>query len=141
MIRVMANGCFDCLHVGHVRHLRAAAMLGDRLIVALTLDEHVNKGPGRPVFNWTDRADMLLSLSCVDEVIPCATGFEAITTYSPDIYVKGIEYVGQNIAEQLSYQFCTSKVIYLRTPAYSSTKILTGELLRERIEAARQGSR
>ena len=131
MIRVMANGCFDCLHIGHVRHLQAARALGDILIVALTIDEEVHKGPGRPVFTWAERAEMLRALKCVDEIFPSWSFTQAIQQVMPDVAVKGKEY------EHLG-SYPNTRTVYLDTPTYSSTKILTGELLRERIRAAEQ---
>ena len=67
-IIVQAHGTFDLLHLGHVRHLEAARKLGDVLIVTLTADRFVNKGPGRPVFNAELRAEMLATLEYVDWV-------------------------------------------------------------------------
>src|SRR6516165_10906993 len=65
---VQAHGTFDLLHLGHVRHLEAARKLGDVLIVTVTADRFVNKGPGRPVFNGELRAEMLATLEYVDWV-------------------------------------------------------------------------
>src|SRR5271170_4764857 len=65
---VQAHGTFDLLHLGHVRHLEAARKLGDTLIVTVTADRFVNKGPGRPVFNAELRAEMLATLEYVDWV-------------------------------------------------------------------------
>src|SRR5580700_4167525 len=65
---VQAHGTFDLLHLGHVRHLEAARKLGDVLIVTVTSDRFVNKGPGRPVFNAELRAEMLATLEYVDWV-------------------------------------------------------------------------
>lgn len=92
MKTVLANGCFDVLHIGHVRHLEASKRMGDRLIVSLTLDAHVNKGPGLPIHTWAERAEVLRHLRCVDEVVPTTTDCEAIRTVKPDIFVKGIDY-------------------------------------------------
>src|SRR5215475_7180755 len=65
---VQAHGTFDLLHIGHVRHLEAARELGDVLVVTLTADRHVNKGPGRPAFGEWLRAEMLATLAYVDWV-------------------------------------------------------------------------
>src|SRR5262249_42213302 len=65
---VHAHGTFDLLHVGHVRHIKAASDLGDVLVVTVTADRFVNKGPGRPVFNDGLRAEMLATLQYVDFV-------------------------------------------------------------------------
>lgn len=133
MVTVMANGCYDCLHLGHVAHLQAAKALGDRLIVALTVDEAVNKGPGRPVFSWEERYRMLWSLACVDVVIRSDSLSKVITQWKPAIYVKGIEYEGM-LPEQELVESYGGRVVFLDAkPRYSSTKILSGELLRERM--------
>src|SRR5262245_63288502 len=88
---VQAHGTFDLLHIGHVRHLQAARELGDVLVVTVTADRFVNKGPGRPAFTETLRAEMLASLQYVDLVAinpePDAVG--AIAAIKPDVYVKG----------------------------------------------------
>src|SRR6185295_16193270 len=96
---VLANGCFDILHYGHVLHLEAAKNLGDRLIVSLTKSQFVNKGPGRPVFNDYERYHMLRSLRCVDGIFMVASSLEALEMLKPDVYVKGKEYEG-NLPEK-----------------------------------------
>ena len=93
---VFTNGCFDILHVGHVRYLAAARRLGDALLVAVNSDRSVRalKGPGRPVMNEAERAEMLAALSSVDFV----TVFEEesprrlISELLPDVLVKGGDY-------------------------------------------------
>lgn len=93
MIVVMANGCFDLFHSGHVAHLREARALGDVLIVTLTRDEAVKKSKGLPpINNWEDRASVLRELRCVDQVLPSSTLAEAVLTVRPDILAKGIDY-------------------------------------------------
>src|SRR5713226_5850946 len=92
---VMAGGCFDLLHYGHLLHLEAAKRLGDKLIVALTDSEFINKGSDRPVFNNYERYHMLRSLRCVDGVFLVSSPLEALETLRPDIYVKGREYEGK----------------------------------------------
>lgn len=91
---VHAHGVFDLLHLGHVRHLEAAHKLGDVLFVTITADQHVNKGPGRPIFSEMLRAEMLASLSLVDRVAvsraPTAEGI--LRAVRPDVYVKGSDY-------------------------------------------------
>ena len=92
------HGCFDIVHPGHVRHLREAATLADRLILTVTPDRFVNKGPGRPMFDEGLRADNLAALSFVDWVLvndqPTAT--ELLEEVAPDVYVKGAEYASNN---------------------------------------------
>ena len=91
---VLAHGVFDLLHLGHVRHLEAARRLGDILIVTVTGDEFVRKGPGRPVFAQTIRAEMLAALDYVDwtGVNRSATADILITAIQPNVYVKGNDY-------------------------------------------------
>ena len=137
---VMCCGVFDCLHVGHVAHLQEARKLGDRLVVALTADRHVGKGPGRPVFSWQERARMLRALRGVSQVIESVDACLAIDQVRPHIYVKGIEYAGHEIPEHKACQRLGIKIMFINThPVYHSTKILSGELLRERVRAAQEG--
>lgn len=88
---VQCHGVFDLMHPGHIKHLRAAKNLGDILIVTVTPDEFVNKGPGRPVYNQNDRMESLASLSFVDFVAlnkwPAA--HQAIRMLRPHIFAKG----------------------------------------------------
>lgn len=95
---VHCHGCFDIVHPGHIRHLRFAAEQGDRLIVSVTPDRFVNKGPGRPMFNERMRAENLAALELVDWVIihdeSTATGL--IQEIQPDVYVKGAEYASNH---------------------------------------------
>lgn len=131
-IVVLANGCFDGLHLGHVKHLQLASSMGDYLVVGLTEDGSINKGPDRPFFPWEERRDMLMALRCVDEVIMCFGPREAIRMVLPNIYVKGIEYKNclpeRRLVEELG-----GEVRFLDTqPVYSSTRLFSGQHLRER---------
>ncbi|MGH7715981.1 MAG: PfkB family carbohydrate kinase, partial [Vulcanimicrobiaceae bacterium] len=91
---VHAHGVFDLLHLGHIRHLHSARQHGDILVVTLTEDRHVNKGPGRPAFAEAQRAEAIAALEVVDYVaisrFPSAV--EAITAIRPDVYIKGPDY-------------------------------------------------
>ena len=91
---VLCNGVFDILHTGHVDHLTEASYMGSHLIVALTNDAHVNKGPGRPINCWHDRAHVLFALRMVDDVIATDCAADAIRLIRPAIFCKGIDYVG-----------------------------------------------
>jgi rfaE bifunctional protein nucleotidyltransferase chain/domain len=93
-IVVQCHGTFDLLHVGHVRHLEAARALGDVLIVTLTADRFVNKGPGRPVFTETLRAEMLAALDCVSytAIAEASDAIDAIESIRPSFYAKGMDY-------------------------------------------------
>lgn len=93
---VLANGCFDRFHDGHLQHLREARAMGDILVVALTADGAVNKGEGRPVNTWDRRADLLRELRCVDHVQRSYSAMQAIRTLRPTYFVKGIDYAGND---------------------------------------------
>src|SRR5437867_3463041 len=89
---VHCHGVFDLLHIGHIKHLEAARKYGDVLVVTLTPDRFVNKGPHRPAFPEGLRAEALASLSCVDLVgiNEWPTAVETIERLRPDFYVKGM---------------------------------------------------
>src|SRR5947209_9047303 len=88
---VHCHGVFDLLHIGHIKHLEAARKLGDALVVTMTPDRFVNKGPHRPAFPERLRAEALASLTCVDFVAinEWPTAVETIERLRPDFYVKG----------------------------------------------------
>ena len=90
---VTTNGCFDILHIGHVRYLTAAKKLGDFLIVGINADASVreNKGPSRPLVRARERAEILAALECVDYafIFSDRTPFPWIKKLCPDIHVKG----------------------------------------------------
>lgn len=98
---VFTNGCFDILHVGHVKYLQIAKSFGDILIVGLNSDESVTrlKGPTRPVNIAEDRAYLLAALEAVDYVVPFAedTPYELIKMIKPDVLVKGGDYEGKEV--------------------------------------------
>ena len=91
---VLANGCFDRFHDGHLRHLEEAKAMGDILVVSVTEDRFVNKGPDRPVNNLARRLKMVRALRCVDAAFSCISATEAILRVKPYIFVKGIDYAG-----------------------------------------------
>ena len=93
---VLAHGCFDLIHLGHVRHLQEAKSLGSRLVVSVTSDRFVRKGVGRPHFTAEQRMEMLRALGCVDDVLlnDAPDASVMIRAIRPDIYVKGIDYDG-----------------------------------------------
>ena len=90
---VLCHGCFDLMHPGHIRHFKAAKELGDILVVTITPDRFVNKGPGRPVFKAALRAESVAALECVNfaAVNKWPDPVETIKRLRPDIYVKGQE--------------------------------------------------
>lgn len=91
---VQCHGVFDLVHLGHIRHLNLAKKEGDVLIVTITADRFVRKGPGRPVFNEHLRAETLAALAIIDYVaiVPDFTAVECIRQLRPDVYVKGPDY-------------------------------------------------
>ena len=104
---VATNGCFDLLHVGHVRYLQAARSLGDALAVGVNGDDSVRdlKGPGRPINNENDRAEVLAALECVDFVVifPEIRATRFLEAVAPQIYVKGGDYSSDTLdAEEQS---------------------------------------
>lgn len=98
---VLTNGCFDLLHLGHVRYLQQAAQLGDLLAVAVNGDESVRalKGPGRPLNSAEDRAEVLAALQCIDfvTIFPSLRATEVIEAVRPTIYVKGGDYTVESL--------------------------------------------
>jgi rfaE bifunctional protein nucleotidyltransferase chain/domain len=100
----LANGCFDLLHVGHVRYLRAAKALGGRLIVAVNSDESVRalKGDGRPLMPAEERAEILSALEDVDAVIifPERDVRALIREIHPNVQAKGTDYTAETVPER-----------------------------------------
>jgi rfaE bifunctional protein nucleotidyltransferase chain/domain len=101
---VATNGCFDLLHVGHVRYLQAARALGDLLVVGLNGDHSVHelKGAGRPVTIQRDRAEILAALECVDlvTVFPELRATKFLAAVRPSVYVKGGDYTPRTLDEE-----------------------------------------
>ena len=99
----LANGCFDLLHVGHVRYLHAAKELGGRLIVAINSDDSVRslKGEGRPLMPAEERAEILAALSDVDAVVvfPERDVRALIGEIRPDVQAKGTDYTADSVPE------------------------------------------
>lgn len=126
---MLANGCWDPLHYGHLKHLEAAKKLGDWLVVAVTADHAINKGPGRPIFPQEQRAEMVRALRCVDDVAIVNSGEEAVRIIKPDVFVKGVEYAGRLKEQELVESF-GGRCVYLGEPLYSSTRLITGGYLK-----------
>ncbi|MEM7310051.1 MAG: adenylyltransferase/cytidyltransferase family protein [Planctomycetota bacterium] len=100
---VLANGCFELLHAGHVRYLDDARSRGDLLVVAVNDDDSVRrlKGEGRPVVTLADRAEILCGLRAVDYVVPFAEAtLEAtLRALRPDVHAKGTDYTAEEVPE------------------------------------------
>jgi rfaE bifunctional protein nucleotidyltransferase chain/domain len=101
---VATNGCFDLLHVGHVRYLQAARTLGDLLIVGLNGDDSIHelKGAGRPITTQGDRAEILAALACVDlvTIFPEIRATKFLAAVRPAVYVKGGDYTPRTLDEE-----------------------------------------
>tara|TARA_Y100000590_G_scaffold470269_1_gene663223 strand:- start:24614 stop:26137 length:1524 start_codon:yes stop_codon:yes gene_type:complete len=130
---VLCHGVFDLLHVGHIKHFKEAKNLGDVLIVSLTPDKFVNKGPGKPVFNERLRLEAIAALEDVNFVIlntePTAVG--PIGKLKPNIYCKGPDYKihsydvsGQIRKEAAAIKKIKGKIIYTSDITFSSSQIL-----------------
>ena len=130
---VHCHGVFDLLHVGHLRHLQAARKLGDVLVVTITPDRFINKGPDRPAFTETLRAEALSMIECVDFVAinnwPGAV--EVITMLSPDYYAKGAEYrdadkdiTGGIIIEREAVEAVGGQIAFTDELTFSSSKLI-----------------
>ena len=123
---VLANGCFDLLHYGHLLHFEEARRFGDQLIVSVTRDEFVNKGRGRPVFNEGQRLHMVGSLKCVDAAILSNSSLDALQLIKPDIFVNGKEYEGKLLPEDIQYCAANNiRIMFTNTPKFSSTELLS----------------
>lgn len=130
---VHAHGTFDLLHMGHVRHLEHARREGDVLIVTVTADQHVHKGPGRPVFTHDLRAEMLAALEYVSWVaVNHAPSAEpAIHAIQPDIYIKGSDYVqadqdvtGKIVDERLAVESHGGRIVFTDDITFSSSALI-----------------
>jgi glycerol-3-phosphate cytidylyltransferase len=126
---VTTNGCFDILHVGHVRILKQSRQLGDLLVVGINSDQSVQrlKGPTRPINSQADRAEVLASLSCVDYVtiFDEDTPVEFLTAVKPNIHVKGSDYKPSDLAETPVVESFGGRVeILALVPNKSTTRVV-----------------
>lgn len=125
-IKIWVNGCFDVMHVGHIRLLQYANSLGDYLTVGIDTDERVRnaKGKDRPFNNQDIRAEILMSMSCVDNVVTFDSneGLEdAIQSYQPDLIVVGEDYRKKDVVGE---QYSRGVAFFKRVGGHSTTKIL-----------------
>ena len=122
---VLTSGVFDILHIGHLLYLEAAKRMGDRLVVGVTRNEFVNKGPHRPTNDELHRVAIVRALRCVDDAFLCDDSLDALESVSPNIFVKGSDYIGK--LEKPHEDYCKAHGIEIRftdTPIYSATKII-----------------
>jgi len=125
----LANGCFDVLHVGHVRYLHAAKELGGRLIVAINSDESVRmlKGKGRPLMPANERAEILAALADVDAVVIFSEDDvrALVREIRPDVQAKGTDYTMETVPERDTVIECGGRVKIVGDPKdHSATEII-----------------
>ncbi|HEX8250578.1 MAG TPA: adenylyltransferase/cytidyltransferase family protein [Pyrinomonadaceae bacterium] len=126
---VLANGCFDLFHVGHIRYLSGAKALGDILIVGINSDEQVRKlkGENRPFMPETERAEIVSALKFVDYVtiFPEATVTELIRAVRPDFHAKGTDYTTETVPEREIVREYGGRVAIVGDPKdHSSTDLI-----------------
>jgi rfaE bifunctional protein nucleotidyltransferase chain/domain len=131
---VLANGCFDLLHVGHVRYLAAARGLGDLLIVGVNSDRAVRrlKGPGRPLQPEAERAEMLAALRAVDHVVVFDddTADRLVERLRPAMHAKGTDYTAGSVPERDTVAAVGGRVAIAGDPKRHSTRDLIATILR-----------
>ena len=130
---VHCHGVFDLLHVGHIKHFKEAKTFGDVLVVSITPDEFVNKGPGRPAFSTSLRLESLSELESVDYVVAnkWPTAEEIIKIIQPNVYCKGPDYknhsddiTGKITEEESAVKFVGGKIMYTDDITFSSSSLL-----------------
>ena len=131
---VFTNGCFDLLHIGHVRYLKKAGKMGDILIVGLNSDSSVRKlkGQGRPILPQADRAEILAALEPVDYVVIFnqATPLDLIKKIKPNILVKGGDYRVDNIVGAGFVRSYEGKIVAVPLVKGKSTNLVIASILR-----------
>lgn len=134
---VQCHGVFDLVHLGHIRHLNLAKKEGDILVVTLTNDENVKRGPGRPVFNEQLRAETLAHLSITDYVciVDSPTAIECIRALKPDVYVKGRDYkekdkdvTGKIYDEEEAVKSAGGRLVFTDDITFSSSQLINDYL-------------
>jgi len=129
----LANGCFDLLHVGHIRYLHAAHELGGKLVVAANSDDSVRllKGEGRPLMPAEERAEILAALSDVDAVVVFSEKDvrAIIREIRPDFHAKGTDYTPESVPERNEVEACGGRVVIVGDPKDHSVS----EIIRTRL--------
>jgi len=137
---VLANGCFDLLHVGHVRYLEAARALGDALIVGLNSDASVGrlKGPGRPLMAAGERAEILGALAAVDLVVVFEedSAEALIERVRPDVHAKGTDYTEETVPERDAVRAAGGRVAIAGDPKSHATRDLIAAIVARFAKAA-----
>jgi rfaE bifunctional protein nucleotidyltransferase chain/domain len=125
---VLANGCFDLLHVGHVRYLSEARALGDALLVGVNGDTSVRrlKGPGRPIMTATERAEIVGALASVDGVVifDDDTADALVARLRPDVHAKGTDYTAESVPERSAVLSAGGRVAIAGDPKSHATRDL-----------------
>ena len=137
---VLANGCFDLLHVGHVRYLQDARTLGDVLLVGINADRSVTrlKGPGRPIMTAAERAELVGSLAAVDGVVIFEedTADALVRALRPSVHAKGTDYTAESILEGAAVREAGGRVAIAGDPKSHATWDLI-RLIADRFGGAR----
>jgi rfaE bifunctional protein nucleotidyltransferase chain/domain len=132
----LANGCFDVLHVGHVRYLQGAAAEADRLVVAVNDDESVAalKGPGRPILAASDRAELVAALRGVDYVVTFGerTVERLLRLIKPDVHCKGTDYTIDSVPERSVVLEYGGRTAIVGDPKNHATRELLERIVRAR---------
>ena len=132
---VLANGCFDLLHVGHVRYLRAARKLGDVLFVGINSDAAVArlKGRGRPLMPAAERAEILLALREVDHVVVFEedTADRLVESLRPHVHAKGTDYRAGSVPEAATVQKIGGRVEIVGDPKDHSSRDLIARIVEQ----------
>jgi rfaE bifunctional protein nucleotidyltransferase chain/domain len=131
---VFANGCFDLVHVGHVRYLQGAARQGDILVVGINSDRAVRelKGPGRPLLNENARAELIAALEAVDFVVifDDFTAESILRDLRPDVHAKGTDYSEQSVPERKVMEELGGRIAITGDPKDHSTRQIIQEIQR-----------
>ena len=128
----LCHGVFDLLHLGHIQYFKASKKMADLLVVSITNDQFVNKGPGRPIFNINQRSEMLNNISVIDYILvsDSFTAIDVIRKVKPNFYFKDQEYklkkditnnINKEISEVKKYK---GKIIFSKEEKFSSSELL-----------------
>ena len=129
---ILANGCFDILHAGHIRYLEAAKALGELLVVGVNSDLEVakQKGPGRPVLPEAERAELVAAIEAVDlvTIFEEPTVAELLLELKPDVHAKGTDYTEETVPEREIVKSFGGRVAIVGDPKDHSTSDLVSRL-------------
>jgi D-glycero-beta-D-manno-heptose 1-phosphate adenylyltransferase len=127
----LANGCFDLLHVGHLRYIQGASSEAERLVVAVNGDETAGaKGPGRPVLPAADRAELVAAVRGVDYVVVFhePTVSHLLTRLRPDVHCKGTDYTPETVPERETVRAYGGRIAIVGDPKDHSTRDLIARI-------------